>query len=168
LARHYGIPLTTLDDVETIDIAIDGADEVDPHKNLIKGGGAAHTQEKVIDSLADLFIVVVDRSKLVEKLGVAPVPVEVLSFAVTPAMREIQKLGGKPEIRMAINKDGPVITDQGNMVLDVKFDQIDAPGELNRTLNTIPGVVDSGLFVGAADIVLVGEVLDGQPVVREM
>ncbi len=168
LARHYGIPLTTLDDVETIDIAIDGADEVDPHKNLIKGGGAAHTQEKVIDSLADCFVVVVDRSKLVEKLGVGPVPVEVLPFAVTPAMREIQKLGGKPQIRMAINKDGPVITDQGNMVLDVKFDQIDDPGELNRTLNTIPGVVDSGLFVGAADIVLVGEVVDGQPVVREM
>jgi ribose 5-phosphate isomerase A len=168
LARHHGIPLTTLDDVETIDIAIDGADEVDPHKNLIKGGGAAHTQEKVVDSLADFFIVVVDRSKLVEKLGVAPVPVEVLPFAVNPAMREIRKLGGKPAIRMAINKDGPVITDQGNMVLDVKFEQIDDPGELNRTLNTIPGVVDSGLFVGAADIVLVGEVLDGQPVVREM
>lgn len=103
-----------------------------------------------------------------EKLGVAPVPVEVLPFAVTPAMREIQKLGAKPVIRMGINKDGLVIAARGNMVLDVKFDQIDAPGELNRTLNTIPGVVDNGLFVGAADIVLVGEVLDGQPVVREM
>jgi ribose 5-phosphate isomerase A len=168
LARRYGIPLTTLDDVETIDIAIDGADEVDPHKNLIKGGGAAHTQEKVIDSLADFFIVVVDRSKLVEKLGVGPVPVEVLPFAVAPAMREIRKLGGQPAIRMAINKDGPIITDHGNMVLDVKFEHIDDPGELNRSLNTIPGVVDSGLFVAAADVVLVGEVLEGQPVVREL
>lgn len=168
LARHHGISLTTLDDVEAIDIAIDGADEVDPQKNLIKGGGAAHTQEKVVDSLAELFIVVVDRSKLVEKLGVAPVPVEVLPFAVTPAMREIRKLGGQPVIRMAVNKDGPVITDHGNMVLDVKFDQINDPGELNRTLNAVPGVVDSGLFVGAADIVLVGEVVDGQPVVHEM
>lgn len=168
LARQHGIPLTTLDDVDHIDIAIDGADEVDPHKNLIKGGGAAHTQEKVVDSLADVFIVVVDRSKLVDHLGVTPVPVEVLPFAVTPAMRAIQKLGGRPQIRMAINKDGPIITDQGNMVLDVKFDHIDNPGELNRTLNAIPGVVDSGLFVGAANVVLVGEMKQGQPVVWEL
>lgn len=168
LARHHNIPLTTLDDVDHIDIAIDGADEVDPHKNLIKGGGAAHTQEKVVDSLADLFIVVVDRSKLVAKLGVGPVPVEVLPFAVTPASREIQKLGGKPTLRMAINKDGPIITDQGNMVLDVQFDRIDDPGELNRTLNSVPGVVDSGLFVDAADVVIVGDIKAGQPVVWEM
>lgn len=168
LARQQGIPLTTLDDVDHIDIAIDGADAVDPDKNLIKGGGAAHTQEKVVDSLADVFIVVVDRSKLVDHLGVVPVPVEVLPFAVTPAMRAIQNLGGKPEIRLAIKKDGPIITDQGNMVLDVKFDRIDDPGELNRTLNAIPGVVDSGLFVGAANVVLVGEMKQGQPVVWEM
>lgn len=169
LARLYGIPLTTLDDVDHIDIAIDGADEVDPQKNLIKGGGAAHTQEKVVDSLADMFIVVVDRSKLVDHLGVSPVPVEVLPFAVTPAIRAIQALGGRPQIRMASgNKDGPVITDQGNMVLDVKFDQIDNPEDLNRTLNAIPGVVDSGLFVGAADIVLVGEIQQDQPVVWEL
>jgi ribose 5-phosphate isomerase A len=83
-------------------------------------------------------------------------------------MREIRKLGGQPAIRMAINKDGPIITDHGNMVLDVKFEHIDDPGELNRSLNTIPGVVDSGLFVAAADVVLVGEVLEGQPVVREL
>lgn len=168
LARQYGIPLTTLDDIDHIDIAIDGADEVDPYKNLIKGGGAAHTQEKVVDSLADLFIVVVDRSKLVDHVGVSPVPVEVLPFAVAPVMRAIQKLGGKPEVRMAVKKDGPVITDQGNMVLDVKFDHIDNPGELNRTLNVIPGVVDSGLFVGAATVVLVGEIKEGKPVVWEM
>lgn len=169
LARRYGIPLTTLDDIDHIDIAIDGADEVDPQKNLIKGGGAAHTQEKVVDSLADMFIVVVDRSKLVDHLGVSPVPVEVLPFAVTPAIRAIQALGGRPQIRIASgNKDGPVITDQGNMVLDVKFDQIDNPEDLNRTLNAIPGVVDSGLFVGAADIVLVGEIQQDQPVVWEL
>lgn len=169
LARQWGVPLTTLDDVDRIDIAIDGADAVDPHKNLIKGGGAAHTQEKVVDSLAEVFIVVVDRSKLVDHLGVVPVPVEVLPFAVTPVKRAIQKLGGKPEIRMATsNKDGPVITDQGNMVLDVKFDRIDDPEELNRTLNTIPGVVDSGLFVGAAHVVLVGEMKQGEPAVWEM
>ncbi|MDX2212715.1 MAG: ribose-5-phosphate isomerase RpiA [Oculatellaceae cyanobacterium bins.114] len=168
LARQYGIPLVTLDEVEGIDIAIDGADEVDPHKNLIKGGGAAHTQEKIVDSLADQFIVVVDSSKLVDKLGSTfLLPVEVLPMAVTPVMRAIAKLGGKPELRMGVKKAGPVVTDQGNLVVDVKFDQIDNPAELEKTLNNIPGVLENGLFVGVATLVLVGEVKDGQASVRE-
>ena len=168
LAKQYGIPLTTLDEVDHIDIAIDGADEVDPQKNLIKGGGAAHTREKVVDALADLFIVVVDSSKLVDKLGSTfLLPVEVLPLAMTPVMRAIEKLGGKPELRMGVKKAGPVITDQGNMVIDVKFDSIDHPAELEKTLNNIPGVLENGLFVGVTDIVLVGEVKDGQPSVRE-
>ncbi|MBF2075836.1 MAG: ribose-5-phosphate isomerase RpiA [Synechococcales cyanobacterium C42_A2020_086] len=169
LAKQYGIPLTTLDDVDSIAIAIDGADEVDPNKNLIKGGGAAHTREKLVDSLADLFIVVVDSSKLVDRLGSTfPLPVEVLPIAVTPVTRAIQKLGGRPELRMGVKKDGPVITDQGNMILDVQFDAIDNPAELEKTLNNIPGVLDNGLFVGVADLILVGEIKDGQPVVREI
>ncbi|MBF2000123.1 MAG: ribose-5-phosphate isomerase RpiA [Synechococcales cyanobacterium M58_A2018_015] len=169
LAKQYGIPLTTLDDVDSIAIAIDGADEVDPNKNLIKGGGAAHTREKLVDSLADLFIVVVDSSKLVDRLGSTfPLPVEVLPIAVTPVTRAIQKLGGRPELRMGVKKDGPVITDQGNMILDVQFDAIDNPAELEKTLNNIPGVLDNGLFVGLADLILVGEIKDGQPVVREI
>jgi ribose 5-phosphate isomerase A len=168
LAKQYGIPLTTLDAVDHIDIAIDGADEVDPNKNLIKGGGAAHTREKIVDALADQFIVVVDGNKLVEKLGSTfLLPVEVIPMAIAPVMRAIEKLGGKPELRMGVKKAGPVITDQGNMVIDVKFDSIDNPGELEKTLNNIPGVLENGLFVGVADIVLVGEVKDGQPVVRE-
>ena len=168
LAKQYGIPLTTLDEVDHIDIAIDGADEVDPQKNLIKGGGAAHTREKVVDALADLFIVVVDSSKLVDKLGsTVLLPVEVIPMAMTPVMRAIEKLGGKPELRMGVKKAGPVITDQGNMVIDVKFDSIDHPAELEKTLNNIPGVLENGLFVGVTDIVLVGEVKDGQPSVRE-
>jgi ribose 5-phosphate isomerase A len=168
LAKQYGIPLTTLDEVDHIDIAIDGADEVDPQKNLIKGGGAAHTREKVVDALADLFIVVVDSSKLVDKLGSTfLLPVEVIPMAMTPVMRAIEKLGGKPELRMGVKKAGPVITDQGNMVIDVKFDSIDHPAELEKTLNNIPGVLENGLFVGVTDIVLVGEVKDGQPSVRE-
>ncbi|MGB3205223.1 MAG: ribose-5-phosphate isomerase RpiA [Crinalium sp.] len=168
LAKQYGIPLTTLDEVDHIDIAIDGADEVDPQKNLIKGGGAAHTREKVVDALADLFIVVVDSSKLVDKLGSTfLLPVEVIPMAMTPVMRAIEKLGGKPELRMGVKKAGPVITDQGNMVIDVKFDSIDDPAELEKTLNNIPGVLENGLFVGVTDIVLVGEVKDGQPSVRE-
>lgn len=168
LAKQYGIPLTTLDAVDHIDIAIDGADEVDPNKNLIKGGGAAHTREKIVDALADQFIVVVDGNKLVEKLGSTfLLPVEVIPMAISPVMRAIEKLGGKPELRMGVKKAGPVITDQGNMVIDVKFDSIENPGELEKTLNNIPGVLENGLFVGVADVVLVGEVKDGQPVVRE-
>jgi ribose 5-phosphate isomerase A len=168
LAKQYGIPLTTLDEIDKIDIAIDGADEVDPQKNLIKGGGAAHTREKVVDSLAEQFIVVVDSSKLVDQLGTTfPLPVEVLPMAVTPVMRAIEKLGGKPELRMGVKKDGPVITDQGNMILDVKFEAIANPAEMEKTLNNIPGVLENGLFVGVTDLVLVGEVQDGQPSVRE-
>jgi ribose 5-phosphate isomerase A len=169
LAKQNGIPLVTLDDVDHIDIAIDGADEVDPQKNLIKGGGAAHTREKVIDALAAQFIVVVDSSKLVDQLGSTfPVPLEVLPMAVAPVTRAAIKLGGQPELRMGVKKDGPVITDQGNMVLDVKFATIPNPAELERTLNNIPGVVENGIFVGVTDLVLIGEIKDGQPTVREL
>jgi len=169
LAKQYGVPLTTLDAVDHIDIAIDGADEVDPHKTLIKGGGAAHTREKVVDYLAELFVVVVDSGKLVDRLGSTfAVPVEVIPMAITPVMQAIKKLGGKPELRMGVRKAGPVITDQGNMVIDVKFDSIPDPGELEKTLNNIPGVLENGIFFGATDIVLVGEVKDGQPLVRQM
>lgn len=169
LAKQYGIPLTTLDAIDHIDIAIDGADEVDPQKNLIKGGGAAHTREKVVDYLAERFIVVVDAGKLVDRLGaVFAVPVEVIPMAVTPVMRAIEKLGGKPELRMGVKKAGPVITDQGNMVVDVKFNSIDDPVNLEKTLNNIPGVLENGIFVNCTDLVLIGEVKDGQPLVRQM
>lgn len=169
LAKKYGIPLTTLDEVDRIHIGIDGADEVDPQKNLIKGGGAAHTREKVVDSLAEQFIVVVDQSKIVDKLGSTfPVPVEVLPMAIAPVVKALEKLGGKPELRMGIKKDGPVITDQGNMVLDVTFSAIPNPPELEKIINNIPGVLENGIFVGMTDIVLIGEIKDGTPIVREM
>ncbi|MEQ8757366.1 ribose-5-phosphate isomerase RpiA [Coleofasciculus sp. G1-WW12-02] len=169
LAKEHGIPLTSLDAVDHIDVAIDGADEVDPQKNLIKGGGAAHTREKVVDSLAAQFIVVVDSGKLVDRLGSTfKLPVEVIPMAYAPVMRAIEKLGGKPELRMGVKKAGPVVTDQGNMVIDVTFDSIDNPGELEKTLNNIPGVLENGLFVGVANVVLIGEVKDGKPLVREM
>ncbi|NEP60765.1 MAG: ribose-5-phosphate isomerase RpiA [Symploca sp. SIO2G7] len=169
LAKQYGIPLTSLDAVDHIDIAIDGADEVDPQLNLIKGGGAAHTREKVVDSLAAKFIVVVDSNKLVEQLGSTfLLPVEVIPMALSPVTAAIKKLGGTPELRMGVKKAGPVITDQGNMVIDVKFDSIDNPAELEKNLNNIPGVLENGLFVGVADVVLVGEVKDSKPVIREM
>ena len=169
LGKQYGIPLTTLDEVDRIHIGIDGADEVDPQKNLIKGGGAAHTREKVVDSLAEQFIVVVDQSKIVDKLGSTfPVPVEVLPMAIAPVMQALEKLGGKPELRMGIKKDGPVITDQGNMVLDVTFSSIPNPPDLEKIINNIPGVLENGIFVGMTDIVLIGEIKDGTPIVREM
>ena len=169
LAKQYGIPLTTLDEVDRIDIAIDGADEVDPQKNLIKGGGAAHTQEKIVDALAEQFIVVVDSGKLVDALGSTfLLPVEVLPMAVTPVMRALAKLGGIPQLRMGVKKAGPVVSDQGNLIVDVKFDRIDNPAELEKTINNIPGVLENGLFVGVTDLVLVGEVKDGIPTVREI
>ncbi|MEL6165398.1 MAG: ribose-5-phosphate isomerase RpiA [Cyanobacteria bacterium J06628_3] len=169
LAKQYGVPLTTLDAIDHIDIAIDGADEVDPSKNLIKGGGAAHTREKVVDYLANQFIVVVDSGKLVKRLGETfAVPVEIIPMAITPAMQAINKLGGKPEIRMGVKKAGPVITDQGNMVVDVRFDNISDPDNLEKTLNNIPGVLENGIFVNCVDKVLIGEVKDNKPVVREM
>lgn len=169
LAKQYGIPLTTLDEVDHVDIAIDGADEVDPNKNLIKGGGAAHTREKIVDSLAEVFIVVVDNSKLVDRLGSTfLLPVEVIPMAMTPVMKALEKLGGKPTLRMGVKKAGPVVTDEGNLVIDVKFDAIENPVELEKEINNIPGVLDNGLFVGVADIILVGEVIDGQAKVREI
>ncbi len=169
LAKQYGIPLTTLDEVDHMDVAIDGADEVDPNKNLIKGGGAAHTQEKIVDSLAAEFIVVVDGGKLVDKLGSTfLLPVEVLPMAMTPAMKAIEKLGGKCQLRMGVKKAGPVVSDQGNLIIDAKFDNIADPAALEKDINNIPGVLENGLFVGVADVVLVGEVKDGVPSVREM
>lgn len=170
LAKEYGIPVVSLDEVDHIDVAIDGADEVDPHKNLIKGGGAAHTQEKVVDAFADQFIVVVDSGKLVDKLNTTfLLPVEVIPKAMNTVMRAIQTLGGEPVLRMGVKKAGPVITDQGNLVIDVKFPNgIDNPAEMEKTLNNIPGVLENGLFVGVADLVLIGDVVDGQPVIREL
>ena len=169
LARRHGIPLTTLDDAPRIHVAIDGADEVDPDLALIKGGGAAHTQEKIVDALADLFIVIVDDKKLVRQLGSTfAVPVEVLPMAVAPVSRSIENLGGRPQLRMGARKIGPLITDQGNMLLDVSFDAIDDAAQLERALNNIPGAVENGLFVGLADLVLVGELVDSEPRVREL
>ena len=168
LAKKFGIPLVTLDAIDHIDIAIDGADEVDRAKNLIKGGGAAHTREKVVDSLAELFIVVVDSSKIVTELGSTfLLPVEVIPRAVAPVTRALEKLGGQPELRMGIKKDGPVVTDQGNLVLDVKFSKIPNPAQLEQQINNIPGVLENGLFIGLADTILVGEIIDGEPKVRE-
>lgn len=162
LARAHGIPLATFYDVETLDLALDGADEVfvagDGAVHLIKGRGAAHTREKVVAGVADRFVVLIDPSKEVARLGERmPVPVEVLPMAEAPVARALRALGGAPELRMGQRKDGPVVTDQGFWVLDTRFDGIPDPAALDRALHAIPGVLDHGLFVGLATDVLVGE-----------
>ena len=154
LASDSGIPLTTLEEHD-VDLAVDGADEVDPLFNLIKGGGAAHTMEKIIDQSADKFIVIVDDSKMVDVLGKFPVPVEIIPTALRIVKEQLINIGGQPKLSMAERKDGPVITDNGNFVVDVKFDSISEPGKLEVMLNSIPGVVENGVFAGLADEVLV-------------
>ncbi len=158
LARHQGIPLVGLDQLPELDLAFDGADEVDRYGNLIKGRGAAHTQEKVVASVARRFVVLIDTSKLVETLGVVkPLPVEVLPMAAYPVMRRLRNLGARPELRMGVRKDGPVVTDQGFWVVDAFFeDGIHDPAGLNAALLGIPGVLDHGLFVGMTSDILVG------------
>eukprot|EP00249_Psilotum_nudum_P012688 c23921_g1_i1 orf=408-1394(-) len=157
LARQFGVKSVDLNDVNTIDISFDGADEVDASMNLIKGGGAAHTIAKVIDTMAKHCVILVDQSKIVSELGLSfPVPVEVLPLAISPVLRQLVTLGGVPEIRNALRKDGPVITDLGNMVVDVRFPEgIRDPAALECSINMIPGVVENGLFIGVADSVLV-------------
>jgi ribose 5-phosphate isomerase A len=149
-AREYGIPLATLDDYPAIDVAIDGADEVDPRLFLIKGRGAAHLREKCVAAAALRFIVVVDEQKVVSRLR-APVPVEILPFAVTPVLAQLRALGCRPVVREAVKKDGPVITDNGNFIADCAFDSIDDPVLLEAEIAKIAGVLGSGLFTGFAD-----------------
>ncbi|MBE6486377.1 MAG: ribose-5-phosphate isomerase RpiA [Methanosphaera stadtmanae] len=155
LARESGIQLTTLDEYD-IDISVDGADEVSPSLDLIKGGGAAHTIEKLVDSSADEFVVIVDDSKMVNSLGAFPVPIEIIPESLRLVKNAVSEMGGIPELRMGIQKDGPVITDNGNFVLDTKFDSIENPYELEIELNTIPGVLENGIFAGITDKVIVG------------
>ena len=158
LATELGIPLKSLSSVSEIDLAIDGADEVDPNFQLIKGGGACHVQEKLVAALAKKFIVVVDSSKLVEKLNLDfKLPVEVLPSAWKQVKKTLEEFGGAGYLRMAQKKAGPIVTDQGNLILDVTFkDGIGKPDFLESRINNIPGVLENGLFVNLADEVLVG------------
>ena len=156
IAREAGINTTTLDEYD-IDIAVDGADEVNSNLDLIEGGGAAHTLEKLVDSSAKKFIVIVDQSKMADELGGFPVPIEIIPDALRIVKNTLEEMGGKPELRMGMKKDGPVITDNGNFILDTKFDTIKNPQKLETELNTIPGVLENGIFAGLADKVIVGK-----------
>ena len=145
LAIASGIKLTTLNQNPVLDLAIDGADQVDTNLFVIKGGGAAHTREKVVACSAQRFVIVADESKYVEKLT-WPVPVEVLPFAFRLVETRLKELGGKPVLRLGKMKDGPVITDNGNFVMDVDFGAIVDPAALAAKISPIPGVVEHGIF----------------------
>jgi len=170
LAAELGIPLKSLNAIERIDLAIDGADEVDPSFQLIKGGGACHVQEKLVARRADRFVVVVDATKLVDTLNLGfLLPVEVLPGAWRQVQGQLGEMGGDAQLRMAVRKAGPVVTDQGNLVLDVKFaGGITDPVTLEKEINNLPGVLENGLFVNITDQVLVGEIVDGVPGVRDL
>jgi|TARA_B100000073_G_scaffold209967_1_gene174266 ribose 5-phosphate isomerase A len=170
LAAELGIPLRSLNAVDRIDLAIDGADEVDPSFQLIKGGGACHVQEKLVAARAERFVVVVDSTKLVKRLNLEfLLPVEVLPGAWRQVQQQLSAMSGQAELRMAQRKAGPVVTDQGNLVLDVRFEGgISDPVDLERSINNLPGVLENGLFVNLADEVLVGEVNDGVAGVRRL
>ena len=160
LALELGIPLADLTSVEKIDIAIDGADEVDPNFQLIKGGGACHVREKLVAAKANKLLIVVDETKLVKNLNlVFPLPIEVIPLAWKQVKDIIEKMGAKVTLRMASKKAGPVVTDQGNLVLDILFENgINDPKNLESDLNNIPGVLENGLFVNLTDKVLVGKI----------
>lgn len=158
LARTHGIPLTSFDDDTHLDLALDGADEVDDTMRLIKGRGGAHTREKIVATQAERFVVLVDPTKTVDQLGEqCPLPVEVVPMAVSPVQEALDGWGAAPSLRMGEAKDGPAVTDQGLWIIDASFpDGIDAPDALNQFLCAQPGVLDHGLFLDLATDVIVG------------
>lgn len=158
LAVECGIPITTLDEHPQIDVTIDGADQITPKLNLIKGMGAALAREKIVAASSKLNIIIADEAKKVQLLGEKnqSVPVEVLPFAISLVKRKIEALGGKPVVREGKGKLGPVITDNGNAILDSYFGEVADPAKLEVTVKMIPGVVETGFFIGLTDIAYVG------------
>lgn len=159
LAVKHGIPITTLEEHPTLDLTIDGADQIDDELNLIKGMGGALTREKIVASASKKLVIVADERKKVKFLGEnnQPVPIEVVPFATPIVMHKIKEMGGKPFLRESNKKVGPVITDNGNIIVDVNFGLVHEPAELNHKLKGIPGVVETGLFVKMADLIYLGE-----------
>ena len=149
--KKIGIPVFDLNDVESFDIYVDGADEINPTMDMIKGGGAALTREKIVAAVAKKFVCIVDDSKVVPVLGKFPLPVEVIPMARAHVARELTKLGGRPVYREGC------VTDNGNHILDVHDMQITDPKALEKAINAIPGVVTVGLFAArGADVLIVG------------
>jgi ribose 5-phosphate isomerase A len=158
LAIAHGLRILSMNQAFTIDYAIDGADQVElTSLNLIKGGGGAMLREKIVDSAARRLAIVVDESKLSRHLGgKMPVPLEVLPFAYTYVQTRIVVMGGRAKLREGAGKVGPLITDNGNFVLDADFGRIANPAKLERVLKSVPGVLETGLFIRMVDIVYVG------------
>ena len=158
LAVECGIPITTLDEHPEVDVTIDGADQVTPQLYLIKGMGAALAREKIVAASSKLNVIIADEQKKVKVLGEKGqgVPVEVLPFAISLAKRKIAAFGGKPVLREGKGKLGPTITDNGNAILDSFFGEIKVPADLDMKVKMIPGVVETGFFVGLTDIAYVG------------
>lgn len=154
-AKEFGIPLVYFSEVSRLDVAIDGADEVDPGFNLIKGGGGSLLREKLVDAAADQLIIVVDDRKLVQTLGAFPLPVEVVPFGWELTAMRVAALDCSPQLR---KKDGEIfVTNNGNYILDCPFTSIADPTALHHELKQILGVVETGLFINMTDIVIVGE-----------
>ncbi len=156
LARAVGIPLTTLDEHPEIDVTIDGADEVGPNLNLIKGGGGALLREKIVASASKRMVVVADSGKIVSALGKFPLPVEIIDFARVVVEKKIAALGATTKLR--IKSDGkPFVTDEGHHILDCSFGKIADPAALALALSDTPGIVEHGLFIGIAKVALIGK-----------
>lgn len=156
LAQQLGIPLITFEDAQQIDVTIDGADEFDPQLNLIKGGGGALLREKIVASASRLEVIVTDSSKQVPRLGKFPLPVEVIKFAGPLIAQKISGMGARV-VRRQDPAGKPYLTDEGNHILDCHFGEIPDPAALGRTLSDMPGVVEHGLFIGMASLVLMAK-----------
>jgi ribose 5-phosphate isomerase A len=157
-AIDHSIPLTTLDVHPQLDLVIDGADQVDTHLMMIKGMGGAFVREKIIAFAAQQNIVIIDESKMTHQLGAdQPIPIEVLPFALSLVRSRLRKLGGTTKLRKSERKLGPVMSDNGNYILDTAFGPIESPKNLDQALKDVPGVIDTGLFIDIADIIYVGK-----------
>lgn len=169
LIIENGLKLVSLDQYPEIDLDIDGADDIDKDLNLIKGGGGCLVQEKIVASNSKKFVVIADFRKNSQKLGEGykkGVPIEVISQAYVPIMKKLEKLGGEPVLRMAVSKAGPLVSDNGNFIIDADFGIIDNPSELHNKIIVIPGVVDTGLFINMAERAYIG-LEDGTVLTRE-
>jgi ribose 5-phosphate isomerase A len=158
LAISHGLRIKTMNEAHTVDYAIDGADQVEvPSLNLIKGGGAALLREKVVDSTAHKLAIVVDETKITKHLGdKQPIPLEVFPFAYKSVQIKLANMGARARLRESTGKVGPVITDNGNFILDADFGRLENPSKLDRQLKMVPGLIETGLFLKMADLVYVG------------
>lgn len=156
-AVKAGIPLTTLDEHPVLDFGFDGADQIDQELNAIKGGGGALLREKIVASCCKEYVLIADQTKVTDVLGRdQPVYLEVHPMAVTPVLRKLRNMGAKPTVRQAVGKLGPVVTDNGNNLIDADFGPIHNPGYLNARLHSVQGVMETGLFIGYCKIAYIG------------